>query len=326
MKLLVVLLSVIALSNANIPHETAPFITEDLVASINDQAVYWEAGMNHGSSIDGANIQQIKAMLGVLPGGPKLPRKTFETSAVLPDSFSSSDNWPYCPTMKAIRDQSACGSCWSFGAVEAMSDRMCIFLKQNISLSSADLAFCCDSCGFGCGGGYPASAWQYWSDTGIVEEGCWPYPFKSCDHHMPGSTNPCPSQEYSNKPCPNQCDSTWVGPTWSSNLHQGQSVYSLSGESDIMNEIYKNGPVETAFTVYSDFLTYKSGVYRHTSGSALGGHAVKFIGWGVENGDKYWLVANSWNPNWGDNGYFKILRGTNECGIEDEVCAGIPSN
>jgi cathepsin B len=42
-----------------------------------------------------------------------------------------------------------------------------------------------------------------------------------------------------------------------------------------MQEIYKNGPVETAFSVYEDFLTYKSGVYRHTSGAFLGGHAVK---------------------------------------------------
>jgi hypothetical protein len=32
-------------------------------------------------------------------------------------------------------------------------------------------------------------------------------------------------------------------------------------------------------------------------------------------------VANSWNPYWGEKGYFRILRGNNECGIEDEVTA-----
>ncbi len=52
----------------------------------------------------------------------------------------------------------------------------------------------------------------------------------------------------------------------------------------------KNGPVQTAFTVYEDFPTYKSGVYKHVSGSALGGHAVKMVGWGVEDGTPYWLV------------------------------------
>ena len=66
------------------------------------------------------------------------------------------------------------------------------------------------------------------------------------------------------------------------------------------------------------------GVYQHTSGGILGGHAIKILGWGEENGSPYWLVANSWNPDWGLHGYFKILRGSNECGIEDQVVAGLP--
>lgn len=45
-----------------------------------------------------------------------------------------------------------------------------------------------------------------------------------------------------------------------------------------------------------------SGVYQHVTGSELGGHAVKVLGWGEENGTPYWLVANSWNSDWGDNG------------------------
>lgn len=67
-----------------------------------------------------------------------------------------------------------------------------------------------------------------------------------------------------------------------------------------------------------------AGVYKRTSGQFLGGHAIKLLGWGVENGNKYWLAANSWNEDWGDKGYFKILRGDNECGIEDEIVAGLP--
>ena len=56
----------------------------------------------------------------------------------------------------------------------------------------------------------------------------------------------------------------------------------------------------------------------------MGGHAVKVLGYGVENGVKYWLCANSWNEEWGDQGYFKILRGNDECGIESEGVAGLP--
>jgi len=85
-----------------------------------------------------------------------------------------------------------------------------------------------------------------------------------------------------------------------------------------------NGPVEASFTVYEDFLSYKSGVYKHVTGAEEGGHAIKILGWGTENGEDYWLVANSWNNEWGDNGFFKILRGVDECGIEDGVVAGMP--
>ncbi|KAJ0112401.1 hypothetical protein Patl1_00742 [Pistacia atlantica] len=60
---------------------------------------------------------------------------------------------------------------------------------------------------------------------------------------------------------------------------------------------------------------------------ALQCHAVKLIGWGTsDDGEDYWLLANQWNKGWGDDGYFKIKRGTNECGIEEDVVAGLPSS
>ena len=74
-------------------------------------------------------------------------------------------------------------------------------------------------------------------------------------------------------------------------------------------------------TVYRDFMTYKSGVYVYTSGTLLGGHAIKMIGWGIENGVKYWLCVNSWNKYWGEKGFFKIIRGVNHMQIESSVVA-----
>lgn len=67
-----------------------------------------------------------------------------------------------------------------------------------------------------------------------------------------------------------------------------------------------------------------AGVYKHVQGNVLGGHAIRILGWGVENDTPYWLIANSWNSDWGDNGYFKILRGEDHCGIESSITAGIP--
>ena len=66
------------------------------------------------------------------------------------------------------------------------------------------------------------------------------------------------------------------------------------------------------------------GVYQHVNGKMLGGHAIRILGWGIENDTPYWLIANSWNTDWGNNGFFKILRGKDHCGIEGQISAGIP--
>merc|ERR1711976_542384 len=105
----------------------------------------------------------------------------------------------------------------------------------------------------------------------------------------------------------------------------GTSAYSLKrDEREIQYEIETKGPVEASYTVYEDFVYYSSGVYEHVAGGYLGGHAVRVIGSGVEEGVPYWLVANSWNESWGDKGLFKIKRGDNECGFENDMNAGMP--
>ena len=49
----------------------------------------------------------------------------------------------------------------------------------------------------------------------------------------------------------------------------GESAYSVSGEANIMQELYEHGPVEASFTVYEDFVTYSYGVYKHVTGVTL---------------------------------------------------------
>ena len=66
-------------------------------------------------------------------------------------------------------------------------------------------------------------------------------------------------------------------------------------------------------------------VYMHTISSYLGGHAVTLVGYGTLNGEKYWTTKYSWNEEWGNEGHFLIARGTNECGVESGMSAGLVS-
>ena len=121
------------------------------------------------------------------------------------------------------------------------------------------------------------------------------------------------------------------------------SVYEID-PCAAQSEILKKGPIVTAFAVFEDFLTYKSGklsqfcqgvcnqvdhwaqfvsgVYQHVSGKLVGYHAARVVGWGIEKDTPYWLVVNSWNKSWGDNGTFKVLRGSDEIKFEEYFSAG----
>jgi cathepsin B len=310
-----------------------PVLTEQLINEINAAQTTWKASPSKFMSW---SEHSIKRLMGVRPEYfEQIKHLQAVEHAVpndLPAEFDARVQWPNCPTLKEVRDQGSCGSCWALAAVEAMTDRVCIASNgaQNAHISAEDLTACCSSCGYGCDGGFPQAAWSYYKNTGLVtggnyntKQGCEPYTIPACDHHVNGSLPPCQAEQPT-PTCSKKCIDGYAIP-FAKDKHFGESVYSVRSEQvQIETEIFKNGPVEAAFTVYADFLAYKSGVYKHTSGSVLGGHAVKILGWGVEDSTPYWLVANSWNADWGDMGYFKILRGKNECGIESGIVAGAP--
>ncbi|XP_067008596.2 cathepsin B [Anabrus simplex] len=308
------------------------FLSDEFIEELNSLNATWKAGRNFAKDIP---IEYIKRLMGVHPQSYlyRLPAKSRVLEGTnIPDEFDAREQWSDCPTLKEVRDQGSCGSCWAFAAVEAMSDRVCIHSNgtQHFHFSSENLVSCCHSCGFGCNGGFPGAAWSYWVHNGIVSggayhsnQGCQPYEIAPCEHHVNGSRMPCSGSLHTPK-CKKICEDGY-SITYKKDLHFGKSSYSIENHpSQIQLEIMTNGPVEGAFTVYEDFVHYKSGVYKHISGGELGGHAIKILGWGVENDVPYWLVVNSWNADWGDNGFFRILRGEDECGIESQISAGLP--
>ncbi|XP_047504915.1 cathepsin B-like [Pieris napi] len=327
MLILLVFVCVFAFSIAELPDP----LSEEFIDIINTRQKLWTAGRNFPPQ---TTLETMKKLMGAMEDNFISRLTIVEHSAEdikdLSENFDPRNKWPNCPTLNEVRDQGSCGSCWAFGAVEAMTDRYCIYSNgtKHFHFSAEDLLSCCSVCGLGCNGGMPTLAWEYWKHFGIVSggnynssQGCLPYQIPPCEHHVPGDRLPCSGDTRTPK-CVRKCQDT---SSYKGDKLYGKHIYSVrGGEEHIRAELYKNGPVEAAFTVYSDFLTYKSGVYKHTVGNALGGHAVKIMGWGVENGVKYWLVANSWNSDWGDNGFFKILRGENHCGIEGSIVTGEP--
>jgi cathepsin B len=310
----------------------------EIIKEINSMNTTWKAGINE--RFNKLSIEDIKGIMGTFkntnrkkdPNEKALPEKKVEKIANLPENFDLREKWPQCESIKEIRDQGACGSCWAMAAVDAMSDRICIRSKGKLQerMSAEHLISCCDYCGNGCFGGYPAAAWDYFQNEGLVTGGlygdnksCLPYSFKPCDHNIEGKYGLCKGNGPT-PPCRNSCnygyDSYFMDDLWF-----GISSYSISkDEEEIKSEIFTNGSVQATYDVFEDLLAYKSGVYIHVKGESLGGHSVRIIGWGIEDGNKYWLIANSWNETWGNNGTFKIQRGSNHLGIESEIFGGIP--
>jgi len=299
-----------------------------------DPTSTWTAGVN--PKFADSTYDHVKSLCGVLPGGPEYPpEREFtedELNMAVPDDFDAREQWPHCPSLTELRDQSSCGSCWAMGGIAAATDRVCIQTNGTVKdrLSAEDLVGCCRTCGMGCNGGYPSAVWSWFKNTGVVTGGeyhnytwCSAYSLAKCDHHCTGKYGPCPSSEYPTPKCPRACDSqSSYRVAFSDDKHKFKTDYSVRGVAKIQKDLMTHGPGEVSFTVYADFEAYTGGVYQHKTGSQLGGHAVKFIGWGVDAGTPYWWVANSWNEDWGEKGFFRIIRGQDECGIESSYVTG----
>jgi cathepsin B len=316
-----------------------PLELNEVIEKVNSANTTWTAGVN--SKFDRVSLKDVQRIMGTVVDPAWTIKAEVEAPAMLfgddlPTDFDARVQWPKCEsTINHIRDQSNCGSCWAHGTTEAFNDRICIKTDGDFSklLSTADTTGCCGfiQCqSMGCNGGQVGTPWRWFVHDGAVTGGdfgdgdfCYDYTMPKCNHHQPQSSFPeCDAVTQVAPKCDKSCP-TNSSINYSEDKNKAMSSYGfgvVENEDKIKQDIFTYGSVTAAFTVYEDFLTYKSGVYQHTTGSALGGHAIKVIGWGVEDDTDYWLVVNSWNDTWGDKGLFKIKMG--ECGINRQMHAG----
>ncbi|GIY48332.1 dipeptidyl peptidase 1 [Caerostris darwini] len=208
-----------------------------------------------------------------------------------------------------VRDQGSCGSCYAFSSMGMLESRLRVVTNNRVQVqfSPQDIVGCSEY-SQGCEGGFPyLIAGKYAQDFGVVPENCSPYE---------GKDDKCRTK---------QCKRYYVA-----DYKYIGGFYGGCNEDLMKMELVKNGPIAVSFMVYDDFFQYSGGIYHFTGIQnyrfdpfSITNHAVLTVGYGADKktGEKFWIVKNSWGSSWGESGYFRIRRGTNECGIESIAVA-----
>jgi len=182
---------------------------------------------------------------------------------------------------------------------------------QDRTLFSPQAVVSCSRYNQGCDGGYPILVGRHGEEFGFVPESCFPY-------------------EASNSVCTKQCNN---GKRYFVKNHQYVGgFYGACNEVEMMKEIHRAGPIVVAFEAPGSLFYYSDGVFTGPSPkfeqNEVGvnkweqtNHAVVAVGWGVDQGTKYWIIKNTWGSRWGQGGYFRIRRGTDECASESMASA-----
>ncbi|CAL6093093.1 Cathepsin_B [Hexamita inflata] len=243
----------------------------------------------------------------------KVPQRTKQTSKkfVPVSSKKAPDYWdwvqmnPGCSDV--VPELGNCGVSAQVSVMNTFSDFRCIQGKDServeyspqYQLSCGQNEICNDCDQTKCG---PNLIWDFLYDFGTVPSSCLSY--KS------GLTGQIGR-------CPRTCDD---GTNLPELVKVNDYKVVCNGDEELIKSALVNGPVSTAILVYEDLLYYESGIYQHIFGTSVQGwSACEFVGYGEENGVKFWKVKNVWGREWGENGYFRVLRGSSDYGGESEI-------
>ncbi|XP_062522449.1 dipeptidyl peptidase 1-like [Corticium candelabrum] len=299
-------------------------ISESYVKAINKVQSSWTAELYPELNL--YTVAEVVARAGGFSSGqPKgakpaeITEELLDLVSALPESFDWRHTDQGMNFVPDVRNQGHCGSCFAFASMGMLESRLRIQTQNqvNVVFSPQDIIGCSEY-SQGCEGGFPyVTAGKYAEDFGVVEEHCFPYLGK--DSKCITSHN-C-TRFYAT-------DYYYVG-----------GYYGACNAALMQLELVRNGPFSIAFEVYKDFLTYKSGIYHHVftneSDTLTGGefdpfelvnHGVLVVGYGrdIETGEPYWIIENSWGEMWGEDGFFRIRRGTDECSCESAAVASTP--
>lgn len=202
--------------------------------------------------------------------------------------LADSVDWRTKGAVTPVKDQAQCGSCWAFSTTGGMEGAVAISTGKLLSLSEQQLVDCAGSSGNqGCNGGLMDDAFEWIiQNGGLGSEDSYPYTARD------GSCKKVAS------------------------VAQISGYTDVTGEKDLMSAS-NVAPVSIAIEAdQSGFQFYSGGVLKANCGKNLD-HGVLLVGYGTAGSDDYWLVKNSWGASWGEDGYIRLVRGKDECGLAD---------
>ena len=100
----------------------------------------------------------------------------------------------------------------------------------------------------------------------------------------------------------------------------------VSGEENMMQEIAQRGPIACGIAVPDALENYTGGIYCDDTATMEIVHDISVVGYGEEDGQKFWMVRNSWGEHWGEEGFFRVCRGTNNINIESDCAWATPED
>jgi hypothetical protein len=257
-------------------------------------------------------------------------------SNVLPKSI----NWTALGAVTPVKDQGNCGDCFTFGATGDVEGTW-FLAGHNLTALSEQQITSCDSYGedSGCGGGATdLDTFEYIiQNGGIASEA--DYPFCSGKNHKCPVPSGASHRQQKNGICDKAKEKAIVAKIGGYfQISGGVKNYDPQpiNETRVMEALVRVGPV----TIGVDsklFDNYKRGIMSPKSGKKCGSgmnaldHQVLLTGYGEDQqGNLYWIVKNSWNADWGEDGYVRILRGgqrnptMNTCGVIADVSHSRP--
>eukprot|EP00727_Mastigamoeba_balamuthi_P004080 m51a1_g1367 putative cysteine protease (313) ;mRNA; r:409261-410199 len=209
--------------------------------------------------------------------------------SVVPDNVKDElDMKSYLPPVK---DQAQCGSCWAFSAIANAEGQYYLKNHKVLALSEQQLVSC-DKDDSGCNGGLMSTADAYIVKNGLATEEA--YPYVSGSGSVP------------------RCKAFTAAVSYSSNKDFG----AIESDEQIIANLKQYGPLSIAIEAdQAVFQNYQSGILDSTSCGTELDHGVALVGYGTEGGKNFWTVRNSWGSSWGEQGYIRLARGKNMCGI-----------